>query len=117
MLTASSARFVGLGVFRCSGRLTPQLDILRLITRGLVRSRRGPSRSARISVIACSWALLIVRGGKSRLGAGTAAGGPQASGERQSVGIEVAGQCSVVHQPADRVVRAQVPVGFLVDAI
>jgi hypothetical protein len=67
---------VGLGGLRCSGRLTGQLDILRLITRGLVRSRRGPSRSARISVIACSCAAAIVRGGKSRLGAGAAAGGP-----------------------------------------
>jgi hypothetical protein len=103
---ASSAGLIGLGGLRCSARLTGQLLILRLITRGLVRSRRGPSRSARISVIACSWAVAIVRGGKSRLRAGAAAGGPQASGERQSVGIEVAGQCGVVHQPADRVVGA-----------
>jgi hypothetical protein len=103
---ASLAGFAGLGGFRCSGRLTAQLDILRLITRGLVRSRRGPSRSARISVIACSWAVAIVRGGKSRLGAGTAAGGSQAAGERQSVGIEVALECGVVHQPSDRVVGA-----------
>jgi hypothetical protein len=72
----------GLGGLRCSGRLTGQLDILRLITRGLVRCRRSPSRSARISVIACSWAVAIVRGGKSRLSAGAAAGGPEASGER-----------------------------------
>jgi hypothetical protein len=67
---ASLGALVGFGGSRCSGRLTPQLDILRLMTLGLVRSRRGLSRSARISVIACSWALLIVRGGKSRLGAG-----------------------------------------------
>ena len=46
---ASLGGFVGLGGFRCSGRLTPQFDILRLITRGLVRSRRRPSRSATIS--------------------------------------------------------------------
>jgi len=70
MLIASSARFVGLAGFRCSGRLTGQLDILRLMTLGLVRSLRDGSRSARISVIAYSWALLIVRGGKSRLRAG-----------------------------------------------
>ncbi len=82
MVIASLARFVGLGGFRCSGRLTAQLDILRLITRGLVRSRRGLSRSARISVIACSWAVAIVRGGKSRLGSGAAAGGAEAAGER-----------------------------------
>ena len=78
----SSACLVGLGQLRCSGRLTGQLDILRLITRGLVRSRRGPSLSARISVTACSWAAASVRGGKSRLGSGAAAGGAQASGER-----------------------------------
>jgi len=81
MVIASRGGLVGLGGFRCSGRLTPQLDILRLITRGLVRSRRGWSVLARISVIACSWAVAIVRGGKSRLCAGAAAGGPQASGE------------------------------------
>lgn len=81
MMIASSAGFVGLGGLRCSVRLTPQLDILRLITRGLDRSRRGPSVLARISAIACSCAAAIVRGGKSRLCAGAAAGGPQASGE------------------------------------
>jgi hypothetical protein len=67
---------VGFGGLRCSARLTGQLDILRLITRGLVRSRRGPSVLARISLIASSWAVAIVRGEKSRLGAGAAAGGP-----------------------------------------
>lgn len=72
----SLGALVGLGGLRCSGRLTAQLDILRLITRGLDRSRRGPSVLARISVIACSCAVAIVRGGKSRLGAGAAAGGP-----------------------------------------
>lgn len=90
MVTASLGGVVGLGGLRCSGRLTGQLDILRLITRGLDRSRRGPRTLARISLIASSWAVAIVRGGKSRLGAGAAAGGPQAAGERQSVGIEVA---------------------------
>jgi hypothetical protein len=40
------------------------------MTRGLVRWRRSGSGRARISVIACLWALLIVRGGKTRLGAG-----------------------------------------------
>jgi len=78
---ASLGGLVGLGGLRCWGRLTGQLDILRLITRGLVRGRRGPSCWARISAIACSWAVAIVRGGKSRLGAGAAAGGPNASGE------------------------------------
>jgi len=79
---ASVGCLVGWGGLRCSGRLTPQLDILRLITRGLVRTRRGRRRSARISVIACSCAVAIVWGGKSRLGAGAASGGPQAARER-----------------------------------
>jgi hypothetical protein len=72
----SSAGLVGLGGWRCSVRLTGHLDILRLITCGLERRRRSGSGWARISVIACSCALLIVWGGKSRLGAGGAAGGP-----------------------------------------
>jgi hypothetical protein len=79
---ASPGGLVGLGGSRCSGRLTGQLDILRLITRGLERSRRGPRRSARISSSACSWAVANVRGGKSRLGAGASTGRPQASSER-----------------------------------
>jgi len=73
---------VGFGGLRCSGRLTGEFDILRLITRGLDRCRRGPSVLARFSATACSWAVWIVRGGKSRLGAGASAGGPQAAGER-----------------------------------
>jgi hypothetical protein len=79
---ASLSDLVGFGGLLCCRRLTGQFDILRLITRGLDRSRRGPSVFARISPIACSWAVAIVRGGKSRLGAGAAAGGPQAAGER-----------------------------------
>lgn len=90
MVIACAGGSVGLGGLRCSGRLTAQLLILRLITRGLDRSRRGPSVLARISVTACSWAVAIVRGGKSRLCAGAAAGGPEASGERQSVWVKVA---------------------------
>jgi hypothetical protein len=79
---ASPGAWVGLGGLWCSARLTGQLLILRLITRGLDRSRRSPSVSAMISAIACSCAVAIVRGGKSRLGAGAATSGPQASGER-----------------------------------
>ena len=82
MVMASSAGLVGWGQLRCSGRLTPQLDILRLMTRGLVRRRRSGSGSARISAIACSWAAARLWGGKSRLGAGAAAGGAEAADER-----------------------------------
>jgi hypothetical protein len=79
---ASAADAVGLGGLRCSGRLTPQLDILRLITRGLRRSRRSGSGSAMISAIACSCAWARLWGGKSRLVAGRAAGGAEAAHER-----------------------------------
>jgi hypothetical protein len=79
---ASLGGLAGLGQLRCSGRLTPQLDILRLMTRGLARSRRSPSVSARISAIACSWAVASLWGGKSRLGSGTAPRGPDAACER-----------------------------------
>lgn len=49
----SSAGLVGWGELWCSGRLTGQLLILRLITRGFLRRRRSGSGSARISEIAC----------------------------------------------------------------
>jgi hypothetical protein len=78
----SLAGLVGWGQLRCSARLTAQLLILRLMTCGLERSRRSPNGWARISVIACSCASLIVWGGKSRLGAGGSAGGAEASDER-----------------------------------
>ena len=79
---ASAAGAVGLGGLRCSGRLTAQLDILRLITRGFWRRRRSGSGPVRISAIACSCAAARPRGGKSRLGAGAAAGGAEAAHER-----------------------------------
>jgi hypothetical protein len=66
----SSGGVVGCGQLRWSGRLTPQLLILRLMTLGFSRARRCGSGSARISAIAFWCALAIVRGGKPRLGAG-----------------------------------------------
>src|SRR5450755_745406 len=69
------------------------------------------------SATACWWAVAMLWGGKSRVRAGAAARGAEACGERQSVGGEVGGERGVVHQPADRVVGAQVAVGFLVDAV
>ena len=82
MVIASCGFLVGWGQLRCSGRLTFQLDILRLTTRGLVRRRRGGSGWARISAIACSWAALRLWGGKARLGSGAASGGAEAAYER-----------------------------------
>ena len=53
MVIASWAGIAGLGQLRCSGRLTGQLLILRLMTRGFWRVRRWGSGRARISAIAC----------------------------------------------------------------
>src|SRR5450432_639881 len=117
MVIASLGGLVGWGQLRCSGRLTGQLLILRLMTRGSARWRRSGSGWARISATACWWAVAMLWGGKSRVGAGAATRGAEACGERQSVGVEVGGERGVVHQPADRVVGAQVAVGFLVDAV
>lgn len=78
----SSGGLVGWGQLRCSGRLTGQLLILRLITRGFSRRRRWGSGPARISAIACWCAVVIVRGGKPWLGSGAAAGGAEAFDER-----------------------------------
>jgi hypothetical protein len=78
----SAAGLVGWGQLRWWERLTPQLDILRLMTRGFSRGRRSGSGSARISAIACWWAASRLWGGKSRLGAGAAAGGAEAADER-----------------------------------
>src|SRR6266540_6495452 len=117
MVIALSAGLVGCCQSRCSGRLTPQLLILRLMTRGLARGRRSGSGSARISASARSCAVCRLWGGKARVGAGAAAGGAEASGERQSVGVQAGLKRGVVHQAADRVVGAQVAVGLLVDAV
>lgn len=74
---AASAGLFGFGQLRWSSRFTGQLDILRLMTRGLHRRFLSGSGSARISPIACSCAAVIAWGGKSRLGAGRAAGGAE----------------------------------------
>ena len=113
----SSGGLVGWGQLWCSARLTGQLLILRLMTRGFSRARRCGSGWARISVIACWCAAAIVRGGKPRLGSGAAAGGAEAADERQSVRDEVGLECGVVHHAPDRVVGGEVAVGFLVDAV
>ena len=87
MVIAPAAR--GLGCFgpRCSARLSFQLDILRLMTRGLLRGRRVSrwrwiSASARFSVRASR------EGGKGRLGGDLAAHQAQGAGERDAVRID-----------------------------
>src|ERR1700730_2206271 len=116
VIRSSGAR-VGWGQVGCCGPLTCQQGALRLMRRGLARRRRSGSGSSRISLIACSCAALRLWGGKSRVGAGAAAGGAQAAGERQSVGVKVGFEGGVVHQAADRVVGAEVAVGLLEDTV
>ena len=82
MVMLSLAGLAGGGQLRCSGRLTAQLLILRLMTRGFSRGLRSGSGWARISAIACACALSSLWGGKSRLGACAAACGAQAADER-----------------------------------
>lgn len=77
-----SAGGVGWGQLWWWGRLTAQLDILRLITRGFSRGRRLGSGSARISAIASWWARSRLWGGKPGLGSGAAAGCAEAADER-----------------------------------
>jgi hypothetical protein len=67
MLIVSLAVFDGWGQLRCSGRLTAQLLILRLMTLGFWRGRRGGSGSARISATARCWAVSMLWGEKTRL--------------------------------------------------
>jgi len=55
----------GFGGSRCSGRLTAQLLILRLMTLGFWRRRRCGSSSKSSSWVAWSWAALSVVGGKA----------------------------------------------------
>ncbi len=114
---ASAVGFDGWGQLRCSGRLTGQLLILRLMTLGFWRLRRGGSGSAMISATACRWAWLLFWGEKTRLCAGRSTSCAEAAYERQSVRDQVGLERGVVHQAPDRVVGREVPPRFLVDPV
>lgn len=77
----------GFGGSRCSGRLTAQLLILRLMTRGLLRWRRVGSSSKSSSLVAWSWAALSAVGGKAGVGPGRSACDAQGAGEGEAFGI------------------------------
>src|SRR5260370_22634685 len=117
MAMASSGGRVGWAQFRWRARLPPYLLILRLTTRGAARSRRSGSRPDRISCRALTCASASVRGGKTRVGPGGPARGPQGAGEAEPVGVGAGLQGDGVHQPADGVVDAQVAIDFLGDAV
>ena len=88
---------------RCSARLSFQLDILRLITRGLLRNRRL-GRWRCISAGAWVSARASREGGKGRLGGDLAAGEAQGTGEGDPVGVDAFVQGCLVHECADGVV-------------
>ena len=96
----ASADAVYLGFFGI--RLSGQFDILRLMTRGLVRSRRG-GRTSRQKVVKASASRL---GGKSRAPAKRASGGPEGPCERKPQGIFVEVVGDTADKGADRVVHA-----------
>lgn len=73
MVTASAGGAAGLGQLRWWARLRPQLDILRLTTRGNARSLRTGKRRRTISARVRSQAAARRSGGKSRLGGDLAA--------------------------------------------
>jgi hypothetical protein len=115
MVIASAGRWVDAGRPRCPVRLSFQLDILRLITRGLVRGRRVSrwrwiSARARVSVRASR------EGGNGRLGGDLAAHQAQGAGEGDPVGVDAFAQGCLVHEGADGVVDQQEAVDLLLHA-
>jgi hypothetical protein len=94
--------------------LSFQLDILRLITRGLLRGRRL-SRWRWISARARVSARASREGGKGRLGGDLAADKAQDPGERNPVGVNARIERCLVHEGADGVVHQQESPNLLLD--
>ena len=107
----------GWGQRRCLARLSAQLDILRLITRGLARSRRLGSRWCRISDRLSAAARASRVGGKRRLGGDLAADHVQATGEGEPVGVLAGLLRALPHQLSDGVVHQQEGVHLLLDSV
>ncbi len=104
----------GWGVLRWPARLRGQLDILRLITRGLTRSLRVFSH-CNISEAASERAAARCSGGKGRLVGDLAADYPQGADERDPVWVEAGGFGHLVDQGSDGVEDEQVGVDLLDD--
>lgn len=113
-MIVSAGGACGRAGLRCRGRLRGHLDILRLMTRGLTRSRRVFSL-CRISRVASAMAAAKCSGGKSRLVGDLAAHYSQGADERDPVGVEVYGLSAAVDQDTDGVVDEQVGVDLLDD--
>ena len=117
MVTASAGGVAGWGQVRWWGRLRPQLDILRLTTRGNARSLRTGKRRWRISARVRSQAAVRRSGGKSRLGRDLAANNTQRAGEGEPVGIGPGIHSGLVHDLADGVVDEEEAVDLLLDTV
>jgi len=87
----------GRGGLWCLARLSFQLDILRLMTRGLERNRRGAKSRSRISCRAVTSARASREGGKCRLVGDVAADDAQGAGEGNPVRVLLGLMCGLVH--------------------
>jgi hypothetical protein len=92
---------VGWGQDRWAGHLSLKLLILRLTARGKARSRRGGSRSVRISAMARRVAWAAWSGGKRRVADQVAAHDPQTAGKRPPVRVKALVAGGLMHQLAD----------------
>jgi hypothetical protein len=97
--------------------LSGKLLILRVTTRGKVRSRHGGSRCRSTSAAACRVALASRRGGKRGLAGHLAPCDVQAAGKRQPVRVDLGAQGGLVHEGADGVVDQQVRPDLLADPV
>src|SRR6266545_5310434 len=94
-----------------------QLLILRLTARGKARRRRLGSSAVSSSSTATRMAAVIWSGGKGRPGDYLAADDPQASDERQPVGVQVRFEGGGVHHLTQGVVDQQVRPDLLGDQL
>lgn len=99
---------VGWGQWRWRARLTCHLGILRLMSRGLERSRRLGLRRRHSRMIARAQPALVASGGKIARLSERASGDPQGGGEADPVRVDVGLVGGLEHEGADGVVAAQV---------
>jgi hypothetical protein len=100
-LVGSTSRTVGVcggGGLWWSARFRAQLDILRLITRGLERNRRGGSSRSVTSRRLWVMDRASLEGGKRRLPGDVAAHDAQGAGEGDPVGIVSGFEGGLVHE-------------------
>src|SRR5213595_3917834 len=111
-----SATGWGFGGLACRARRSLKLDILRLTTRGLQRSRRGGRRAAAISLSRRSTKGGQLRAGQAALEAADgAAQDAEGTGEAQAIRVEVGAGRSLGHREADGQMRQRQAVDLLDD--